>query len=116
MINVVVGSSAGDEFELTYSISDQIIQSGPFKFNLNKVSPNPFNPITKIDFTLSEDNFVEVSIFNILGKKIDIIFNDYKVRGSYSINWDASKHASGIYYIQLKQGQNIESTKAILMK
>jgi len=116
MLNVVVGSPSGHELELTYSISDQIVQSGPYKFELNRVFPNPFNPITTIDFTLPEDNLTEISIYNLLGERIETIFSGFQSKGSYSYQWDASNHSSGIYYINLKQGQNIQTTKVVLMK
>jgi hypothetical protein len=116
MLDVVVGSVSGHELELTYSVSDQIIQSGPYKFDLNRIFPNPFNPVTFIDFTLPEDNITEISVYNLLGEKVETIFNGYHNKGSYSFSWDASNHSSGIYYISLKQGMNAQVEKVVLMK
>ena len=116
IINAIVGSPSGNELELTYSVSDEIIQSGPYNFELNQVFPNPFNPVTTIDFTIPRDDLISISIYNILGENVEIVYNGYQDKGSYSFNWDASNHTSGIYYIQLKQGKNIQTTKSILMK
>ena len=83
---------------------------------MNRIFPNPFNPVTSIDFTLPEDNITEISVYNLLGEKVETIFNGYHNKGSYSFSWDASNHSSGIYYISLKQGMNAQVEKVVLMK
>ena len=116
MLNVVVGSPSGNELELTYSVSDEVVQSGPYRFELSSVFPNPFNPVTTIDFMLPDDNFTDISVYNVIGEKVETIFSGFSNKGNYSFQWNASNHSSGIYYIQLKHGQNIQTEKAVLMK
>tara|TARA_Y100001968_G_scaffold122560_2_gene111509 strand:- start:2487 stop:3530 length:1044 start_codon:yes stop_codon:yes gene_type:complete len=116
MLNVVVGSPSGNELELTYSISEQVVQSGPYKFELTSIFPNPFNPVTTINFTVPDDNLTDISVYNLIGEKVESIFNGFSNKGEYSFQWNASEFPSGIYYIQLKQGKNTQTSKVVLMK
>ena len=78
--------------------------------------PNPFNPATEVEFTIPADGFVELSAFNVMGQEVARIFNGYQATGIHSYTWNASNLSSGVYYVQLKQGRHVQTTKAILMK
>ncbi|HJM84639.1 MAG TPA: T9SS type A sorting domain-containing protein, partial [Candidatus Marinimicrobia bacterium] len=71
----------------------------PELFVLNKAYPNPFNPVTTIDFGLPMESHVEISIFDLRGQKVETLVNKFSQPGSYSINWNASHSASGVYFI-----------------
>ena len=70
----------------------------PEEFVLKNAYPNPFNPVTTINFGLPMESHVEISIFNLKGQRIETLVNGYSKPGNYSINWDAGQVASGVYF------------------
>ncbi|HJY64007.1 MAG TPA: T9SS type A sorting domain-containing protein, partial [Ignavibacteria bacterium] len=60
--------------------------------------PNPFNPITKIDFNLPVDGMVSLKVYDIIGREAASIVNEFKNAGYYTVEFDASKFASGVYF------------------
>ena len=80
----------------------------PDKFGINKIFPNPFNPITQIQYEISGYAFVKVRIFDIRGRKVAQLMNEYQNPGQYHINWDAGNHASGMYIVEMviRSGDN----------
>jgi len=88
-----------------------------FNFSLDHNYPNPFNPSTTISFTLPEDGFVSLKVYNIQGKEVyTLIDNRYKIRGSYEYNVDFSNLASGVYFYTLQQNNNVLTKKMTLIK
>ena len=77
--------------------------------------PNPFNPETKIKFYLSNREKVQLSVYNILGQKVQQLASGKFAPGFHEINWNASKFASGIYYIVLQTSGQRHVQKAILL-
>ena len=71
----------------------------PNDFIMESAYPNPFNPTTTIEFGLPLESHVEVSIFDLRGQKVETLVNKFSQPGSYSINWNASHSASGVYFI-----------------
>lgn len=97
--------------------SDQL----PDKFLLSQNYPNPFNPETKIDYTIKRRSNVTISIYNLIGQKINSLVNEEKPAGNYYVTWDGSdfagkKVASGIYFYRLRADEYTETKKMILMK
>ena len=88
----------------------------PLQFALNPVYPNPFNPSTKISWQLDQNGNYELTIFNILGQKIEVIRSGYAYAGSYSMTWNASKFPSGIYFLQLQAGNRVKTQKMLYLK
>ena len=78
--------------------------------------PNPFNPITHIRYHLPSDASVDISIYDISGRKIGTLVNEYKFKGHHETSWDASDHPSGIYFYRLTANKTVETGKMILMK
>jgi Arylsulfotransferase (ASST)/Secretion system C-terminal sorting domain/Bacterial Ig-like domain len=68
------------------------------KFKLSQNYPNPFNPSTIISYSLPDYSKVRVDIYNILGQRIETLVNSYQSKGDYSLSWNASNYASGIYF------------------
>jgi len=73
----------------------------PKKFVLHQNYPNPGNPTTNISYQLPENSEVDLSIFNLLGQKIETLVSTQQPAGYHKIMWDASSHPSGMYYYQL---------------
>ncbi len=102
------------------SIDENNIQS-PYKFEISSVYPNPFNPITRINYTLSEPGFVKMNIFNVQGKLVREFSNTYKENGLHTLQWNAkNSHGknvpSGVYFITLEADNKMTSHKILLMK
>ena len=88
----------------------------PEEFKLFQNYPNPFNPSTTIQFSLSENNLTNLSIYTITGQKIAELINEKMNAGYYSIKWDASGFASGMYIYRLVSGQKVTTKKMLLIK
>lgn len=84
---------------------------------LHQNYPNPFNTQTAITFELSITGYVELIIFDSLGKKLETLFSESATRGFHSVVWDASKYSTGIYFCRLSVGGNKTLTgKMLLLK
>jgi predicted GH43/DUF377 family glycosyl hydrolase len=86
------------------------------EFELSQNYPNPFNPSTTIEFDLPRTGEVSLKIFNILGEEVATLLSASLLSGSYSVNWDASVYASGVYLYRLQAGEYIETRKMVLMQ
>jgi cyclophilin family peptidyl-prolyl cis-trans isomerase len=95
-----------------------------FKYNLEQSYPNPFNPSTKIKYSIQELSIVKLNVYDVLGNEVTTLVNGQKPAGSYEVKWDASGFPSGIYFYKLQagsispsSGQNfVETKKMVLMK
>ena len=97
-------------------INDHTNNTSPNSIELLQNYPNPFNPTTTISFTLPERSLVVLSIYNELGQKVAELFNGDKPAGSHSIEWNAGKFVSGVYFYELKTDKFTLTKKLILMK
>ena len=85
-------------------------------FNLMQNYPNPFNPSTTINYSVAANSLVSLIVYDILGNEKAVLVDELKEAGIYSVNFDASTFASGIYFYQLKAGEISLSRKMILLK
>ncbi len=101
-------------------IGIQIISSEvPQKFALYNNYPNPFNPVTNINFdipNLGNNKKVHLAVYDILGNLIEMIVNKEMEAGKYSVDWNAGSYASGIYFYRLNAGEFTDTRKMILVK
>lgn len=86
------------------------------KFTLDQNYPNPFNPTTIIRYSIAEAGIVTLKVYDVLGREVAQLVNEQKSAGSYDVNFDASKLASGVYMYKLESGSFTESKKMILIK
>ena len=101
-------------WELVTSISNK---TTPLRrYQLSQNYPNPFNPSTTIEFNLPKSEYVELKIYNILGKEVAELVSDHLSAGVHHYQFDGSNLASGIYYYQLVSGDFREVKKMILIK
>jgi hypothetical protein len=101
------------EFQITKLNENEFY---PLKFNLLQNYPNPFNPSTTIEFTLPKSEFVELKIYNIIGKEVANLVSVQLNVGNHSYTWDATGFASGVYYYRIKAGNLVETCKMIYLK
>jgi hypothetical protein len=90
--------------------------SSPLIAQLYQNYPNPFNPSTSIEFTLPKSEFVELIVFNILGKEVATLISNKLNQGNHTIQFDGKNLASGVYYYQLVAGDYREVKKMILLR
>ncbi|MBK6506478.1 MAG: T9SS type A sorting domain-containing protein [Ignavibacteria bacterium] len=96
--------SAGNSSEL---VSD---------FRLHQNYPNPFNPVTAINFDLPKSGNVTLKIYDQLGSEVAVLVNEFKVAGSYSVNFNAEDLATGVYFYRLNFNGISEAKKMLLVK
>ncbi len=88
----------------------------PAKFNLSQNYPNPFNPTTKINFDIPNDSRVNITVYDIAGRDIKTIVNEFKNAGYYTVQFDASGMSSGIYFCKLQTSDYSSIIKMMLLK
>ncbi|MDE3057560.1 MAG: T9SS type A sorting domain-containing protein [Bacteroidota bacterium] len=88
----------------------------PSTFVLYQNYPNPFNPSTTIEFEVPTRALVRLSIYNILGQKVDELMNEVKDAGVYRIIWNAQNLASGTYFYRLQSNIAVATKKLLLLK
>lgn len=88
----------------------------PLKFSLSQNYPNPFNPSTKINFDIPKDGNVVLKIYDISGREIKTLLNEFKSAGYYSQVFDAGNLSSGAYFYKLQSGDVTLSKDMILVK
>ncbi|RPI13117.1 MAG: T9SS C-terminal target domain-containing protein [Ignavibacteriae bacterium] len=88
----------------------------PVAYNLYQNFPNPFNPVTVINYDIAKRGNVSIKIYDVLGKLIKEPVNEVKNAGRYQVSFDASNLPSGIYYYEINSGSFTDSKKMVLVK
>ena len=108
-----------------YDIVDMIVANSlgqmdvsvvPNSFILSQAFPNPFNPSTTINLHLENDGLVKVSVFNLAGKEVVQLTNQFVEAGVHSMTWDANDNPSGVYLIRAEMNGAASVQKVILLK
>ena len=116
-----------------YKEVDGYEESGSFEFYINHVSanevdetplqiglaqnyPNPFNPSTVIRYQIATHSNVELRVFDLLGREVAELVNDFRNAGNYQVSFDASHLASGVYLYRLTVGNEVLTKKMMLIK
>jgi hypothetical protein len=88
----------------------------PSEYVLAQNYPNPFNPNTNIVFSIKENGFVSLKIYDVLGKEVATLVNEQRSAGNYEVEFDASTLPSGMYIYKIQSGNFIDSKKMLLLK
>jgi len=88
----------------------------PSSYALDQNYPNPFNPTTKISYQLPQSGYVNLKVFNTLGKEVASLVNEEKSAGNYEVDFNAQGLSSGIYFYTIQSGSFQETKKMILLK
>ncbi|NQV17879.1 MAG: T9SS type A sorting domain-containing protein [Armatimonadetes bacterium] len=78
--------------------------------------PNPFNPKTKISYQIANPGAIKLQIYNIKGQLIETLVNECQSAGMHSVEWNATKQSSGIYFYRIKTETQIQTGKCLLLK
>ena len=100
--------------QVTLVINNEIIY--PAEYKLSQNYPNPFNPTTTINYSIPKAGNIKLTVFNAIGSKVATIVNEYKQPGNYSVKFNATNLASGIYLYRLESGNYSAAKKFILLK
>ncbi|NWF88271.1 MAG: T9SS type A sorting domain-containing protein [Ignavibacteriaceae bacterium] len=88
----------------------------PTDYSLEQNFPNPFNPETKITYTLPVEGFVQLSIYNIEGEQIKSLVQEKQPAGNYTVEFDAADLSSGTYFYKIQVNDFIKIKKMLLVK
>jgi len=88
----------------------------PKNYRIASIYPNPFNPITHINYELPEYTNVHIVIFDLTGKKVQSLISELQAPGYHSVKWNAENYASGIYFIKMVSGGYVNTQKLMLIK
>jgi hypothetical protein len=83
--------------------------------------PNPFNPVTTLRYDLPENDHVNITIYDMLGRQVKTLMDQTQDAGYKSVIWDATNDygkpvSAGIYLYQIQAGENISTKKMVLLK
>jgi photosystem II stability/assembly factor-like uncharacterized protein len=123
MINDQVGYAVGSLGNVYKTINGGIssvavrnLKSFPSSFALEQNFPNPFNPSTTIQFSVPKKNFISLKILSVTGELIEELLHQTMDDGTYSIQWNAHKFPSGVYFYKLTSGEFSATKKLLLIK
>ena len=88
----------------------------PITFTLEQNYPNPFNPSTSISYSIPNNSFVSLKVYDILGNEVVTLVNKTQAAGNYNISFDASNLSNGVYLYSIKTDNFSDVKKMILMK
>ena len=115
-----LGSAWVNEYKDSYTyipvtaVNDDLSFVGIYSLSNNY--PNPFNPSTKLSYSIIQAGLVILNIYDVLGNEIETLVNEERPAGTYEINWNAANVPSGVYFYQLKAGDYLNTKKMILLK
>jgi len=119
--NAITATSEGMGLFNTTMLSSDLGSTLPDKYGLNSNFPNPFNPVTFITYDLAGDGQVNLSVYNIVGRKVKTLVNKYETAGRKATAWygvddSGSPLSAGMYFYRLTAGGKVFTKKMVLMK
>jgi hypothetical protein len=97
-------------------VKDNDAETIPSRFSLNQNNPNPFNPSTVISYNIPSASKVTLDVYDVLGRHIQSLIDDYQEQGSHSIVFNASNLSSGVYFYRLSAGSYTATKRMVLIK
>jgi hypothetical protein len=99
------------------AVVEAVASIAPETFSLRQNHPNPFNPVTTIEFVLGKSQKARLTVYDVLGHEVAILFDGQVEAGkSYRLEFDGARHASGIYFYRLQSGERTQIRKMLLSK
>jgi len=99
-----------------HNLSSEVNVGVPSEFALSQNYPNPFNPSTKIDYDIAADGNVSVVLFDMSGREVAKLVNDFKPAGYYTVSFNASNLSSGMYFYRISASNFSQTKKMVLVK
>ncbi|HLP15990.1 MAG TPA: T9SS type A sorting domain-containing protein [Bacteroidota bacterium] len=98
------------------SVGDEASSSTPGAFTLAQNYPNPFNPSTSINYTLKTTGMVRLTVFDVLGRQVQVLVNGVQSAGAHQVSFDARSLSGGMYFYRLEAGDGVITRKMTLVK
>ena len=112
-----VGTTATVDFVMFGAPTDvEPIEGNPVSYSLTQNYPNPFNPSTFIEYSIPEESFVELKVYDILGNEIATLVSEQQPAGVYRADFNADNKPAGLYFAQLTSNDFTKVIKMILLK
>lgn len=113
--------NGGEVYNIFIDTSDVPLSSGnqstvPGSCRLHQNYPNPFNPSTQINYDIPKEGFVNISIYDVLGRKVSALVDKLHRSGKYSVIFNAEALSSGVYYYKITSGEFTDTKKLIFIK
>jgi hypothetical protein len=112
--NVTLWSNTWIGDSWTTGVKDSKQKVSTYKLAQNY--PNPFNPTTKIQYSIMKAGMVTLNVYDILGRKVATLVNENQSEGTHTVNFDASKLTSGVYFYRIESGSFMNIKKMMLVK
>lgn len=96
--------------------SNEAVAEIPANFSLYQNYPNPFNPGTTITFEVAESSNIQLQVFDVTGRLLETLIDEYRQAGTHNQTWDATNHASGLYFLVLNTKKGRFTQKMLLVK
>ena len=100
-ISIIAGNVIGDKMSVRWLDGRN--------FSITSLYPNPFNPVTQIDYSVDQAGDLRLSVYNILGQEVAVLHSGYQTEGDYQAVWNAGSLASGVYYINMMMHGQVET-------
>lgn len=108
-----------DDFSLTIVTqkrSEELTNNEmPVEYSLDNF-PNPFNPATKIQYSLKHSGNTKLQVYDVTGSEVAVLVNGFQEKGKHEVEFDASKLSSGIYFYSIQSGEFVQTKKMMLVK
>ena len=88
----------------------------PGAFSLSATYPNPFNPVTTLEFGIPINGNVSIEVYNLHGRLVETLADYHMEAGYHSIVWNANSYASGVYFVNMIAGDYVKTQKLMLIK
>ena len=99
-----------------FSLNSDVIIATPKNFFLGQNYPNPFNPSTVINYNIPQDSYVKIKLYDNTGREVRTLLNEFISAGYYTINFNVSDLASGIYFYNINAGEYTATKKMMLVR
>jgi hypothetical protein len=103
------------KFSYSHTVEVQV-SAAPNVFLLEQNYPNPFNPGTTIRYHISKNGFTSLNVYDIIGREVALLVNEFKEAGAYSVYFDASHLFSGVYFAKLANSSSVQVKTMLLLK
>ena len=108
----------GSVSQITLGVDNDVI---PEEFSISTAYPNPFNPVITLSYFLASDGFVNITIYDMMGRKINILENGPQTAGHTEVQWNAMNDrgqvvSAGVYLYKIQVGDKMDTRKIVLLK
>ncbi|MAV64544.1 MAG: hypothetical protein CMG00_05055 [Candidatus Marinimicrobia bacterium] len=119
--NILLANRVGQQLDYPGSFIYEVSSQTPNEFGLSSAYPNPFNPSTNIDYSVSVDSDVSLFVYDMQGRLVKTLVSEYKIADQYTVSWNGKNDngeqvASGMYLVRLESNGDIAQQAITLLK